>query len=352
LYTSDRTPLPNIPGLGFYRTYKGIYGPGNRWWRGLRFAFGSAAVLLRAISSGETICHFHFFHGSITELASVLIATLCKRRIVITVHDVETFEQTNRSNSFLIGKIYTLAEKIIVHNQISRRELIHKLNIPASNISVIPHGNYLDSISAPPSPATAKHDLGIEPAMKVILFFGQIKNVKGLDILISAMPEVIDKVPDVMLLIAGRPWKSDFSGYEDLIDRLNIRHKCVLHIRFIPDDQVSLYYGAADVVVLPYRRIYQSGVVLLTMSYQKPAIVSDLEGMTEIITDRDNGYVFPEGSVADLAETLIRVLQDKPGRDAVAQSAFEYVKKHHNWKQIGEATAEVYRALLFPQHGQ
>jgi glycosyltransferase involved in cell wall biosynthesis len=175
---------------------------------------------------------------------------------------------------------------------------------------------------------------------------GQIKDVKGLDILIEAFPEVARKVPEVTLLIAGRPWKTDFSAYQTLINRLGINDKCVLHIRYIPNDQLPSYFAAADIVVLPYRKIYQSGVILLAMSSRRAVVVSDIPGMTEMITDEQNGYLFAAGSAASLADRLIRALHDDLGRASVAARALEYVRQNHDWEQIGEQTASLYRTVL------
>ena len=197
-----------------------------------------------------------------------------------------------------------------------------------------------------PSSAEARRTLGIEASAKVVLFFGQIKDVKGLDLLIQSLPIIAQEVPSVLLLIAGRPWKTEIARYDALIDELNVRAKCRLHIGFVPDDEVSTYYAAADVVALPYRRIYQSGVLLMAMTFGRPVVVSDLPGMTEIVADGVTGYVFLQGSKDDLAKALIRALKDEIDCRGVAMRASEYIRKHHNWNQIGAQTAQLYRRLL------
>jgi len=177
-------------------------------------------------------------------------------------------------------------------------------------------------------------------------FFGQIKDVKGLDVLIKAIPEVAQEVPEVTLIIAGRPWKNDFSFYERLIDNLGIRNRCVLHIRYIRNDELARYFSAAEVVVLPYRRIYQSAFILMAMSYGKAVVVSDLPAMTEMITDGQNGYVFAQGSEDALSKELMRVLQDDQERESVATRALAYIRQNNGWEQIGQKTAELYRSVL------
>jgi glycosyltransferase involved in cell wall biosynthesis len=246
----------------------------------------------------------------------------------------------------VIGNVYQLADRFIVHNQISKRELIEKLGVPPSRIDVIPSGNYIDDVSHISHPIEARRALGINETSRVILFFGHIKEIKGLDVLLEAIPAVAREIPEVTLLIAGRPLRHDFSSYERLIDSLGIRDRCVLHIRYISNDELPLYFAAADVVVLPYRRIYQSAVILMAMSYGRAVIVSDLPGMIEMVSDGQNGYVFEQGSAKSLSKQLIRALQDEQGREAVALRALEYIRQNHDWEQIGKSTLLLYRSVL------
>ncbi len=345
-YTCSQTSEPTLKTLGFHPVYRGIWGKANKYLRAGRYLFGSLRALSQARSSGERVVHFHFFHGAAEELMLLSLAKFYGRKIVVTVHDVESFAHGGAPASGVVSKIYNLADKFIVHNSVSRRELMQALHADPAKITVIPHGNYLSSIRAVPSAAEAKETLGIEPHRKVVLFFGQIKEVKGLDLLLQALPAVADAVPEVVLLVAGRPWKNDFAQYQTILDRLNLNDRVRLHIRFIPDDEVSTFYAAADVVVLPYRRIYQSGVVLLAMSYGKAVLVSDLPGMTEIVTDEANGYVFPNGDTAALAQSLIGILSDDRGREQAAAQGLEYVRTRHDWNQIGRETGDVYQSLL------
>lgn len=344
-YTCSQTSEPTLKSVGFHPVYKGIWGKANKYLRAGRYLTGSLSALSKASSSGEKIVHFHFFHGATEELMLLLLAKLYGRKIVVTVHDVESFAGTGAPASGIVSRIYGLADKFIVHNEVSRRELIQALGADPAKISVIPHGNYLSSIHGVPAAAEARETLGIRPESKVVLFFGQIKEVKGVDLLLEAMPAVAAAIPEVVLVIAGRPWKNDFAAYQEQIDRLHLKDRVRLHIRFIPDDEVATFYAAADVVVLPYRRIYQSGVVLLAMSYGKAVLVSDLPGMTEIVTDQTNGYSFPTGDAAALGTSLIHILQNDSFREAAAMQGLDYVSTRHDWNQIGHATGEVYQSL-------
>jgi glycosyltransferase involved in cell wall biosynthesis len=280
------------------------------------------------------------------ELALVVLSRLFGRRLIITVHDVESFFPQATTSRRMISSVYRLAARLVVHNQVSRRELIEKLDIPPAQVEIIPSGNFLNGVPETSHPAEAKHDLGISKTSRVILFFGHIREEKGLDILIGAIPAVAREIPEVTLLVAGRPLRTDFSSYEEMIDRLGIRDRCRLHIRYIPNGELPLYFAASDVVVLPYRRIYQSGVILMAMSYGRAVVVSDLPGMTEMVKDGENGYVFEQGSHTSLSAQLVRALRDDQERGKVASMALEYIRQNNDWEQIGMKTLMLYQSVL------
>ena len=342
-YTCAETPDPALAGLSFHPVYKGIWGKANRWKRALLYLFGTVRALWGAAVAGERICHLHFFHGAPEELLLLCLAKLFGRKVVLTVHDVESF--AGESPRGVVRRIYGLADRFIVHNQTSRQELITVLGGSSAKIAVIAHGNYLDALGPVQAAPEARLALGIPSQAKVALFFGQIKEVKGLDLLLAAMPAVAAAVPEVVLVIAGRPWKNDFGRYEKQIEDLGIASSCRLHIRFIADSEISLFYAAADVVILPYRRIYQSGVLLLAMSYGKAVLASDLPGMTEIVTEGKNGYLFASGSSPALAQALVRVLTEDEERRGAAEKALLYVGMHHDWIQLAAQTAALYASL-------
>ena len=109
---------------------------------------------------------------------------------------------------------------------------------------------------------------------------------------------------------------------------------------------MSRYYAAADAVVLPYRRIYQSGVLLMAMSYATPVVVSDVAGMTEVVSDGDNGYAFGSGDARSLASRLCEALSDVEELRRTGQRGLAYVRENHDWEKIGRITAASYRSAL------
>jgi D-inositol-3-phosphate glycosyltransferase len=344
-YTCTETSEPHQPGVTFCPVYRGIWGKASQWKRAYRYLVGSLSALVQAVRKGERVCHLHFFTAAPEELMLLLLCRVFARKVVLTVHDVESFLGGRTSRTSLVGPVYRLAHRFIVHNRTSRVELVAALQIPEQSIVVIPHGNYLDALGNIPAKEEARQMLGLAASSKVLLFFGQIKAVKGLDILLEALPAICNALPEAILVIAGRPWKNDFGQYEEMIKRLGIAERCLLHIRYIPDEEVAAFYASADVVVLPYRRIYQSGVLLLTMSYRRTVLVSDLPGMIDVVEDGANGYTFATGSHTALADAAIRILSHDEERIRVAEQAHSYVEQEHNWRNIGAQVGVLYESL-------
>ena len=345
LHTCDKTDLTSSNLFAVYRDYVDIYGKDPAWKRGLRFIRGTFLALFHARSLKAQICHFHFFKIGVLEALNSFLARLFGFKLVITIHDVEPFDHQSKL-PILSRLTYFLASGVIVHNIISKHELLRVSNINQDKISIIPHGNYLSYTGQLPDKRLAHKALNLPPDSTVLLFFGQIKEVKGLDILLESLPRVIKNHKNTILLIAGRPWKTTFDEYEIKIKNLGIENHCFCHIRFIPDNEVPIFFGAADLVVLPYRRIYQSGVILMSMSYEKPVIASDLPGMKEVITDNITGYLFRSGDCNSLADRIIEVLSSINSSKNVAREGKKLMERNYNWEMIGEKTVNFYRSIL------
>lgn len=347
LYTSDETVAEDDTPYGVRLVYRDIYGAAPAWLRGLRYIRGTFDALLHAKRNQTRIAHFHFFHVGPLELFNVLLAKFLGFRVVATAHDVQSFVES-LSIPWMVKLAYRLSDRVIAQSGVSRRELVANLKIPQPKIYTIPLGNYLndtDTIGFP-SQEEARVWLGLPQNARVLLFFGQIKEVKGLDVLLQAMPRVVEEFSDALLLIAGRVWKDDFQRYQKQIDDSSISNYCATHIQYIPNSEVPSYYAAASLVVLPYRKIYQSAVLLMAMGHGRPVVVSDIEGMTEMVEDRANGYSFAFGDASALAEKLIEALSDPQKLRDVGERGLEYVREHHDWDKIGYMTLECYRSAL------
>ena len=160
---------------------------------------------------------------------------------------------------------------------------------PDARYTVIQHPLY-SHFGSRKDRVEAERNLGLEHGKKNILFFGLIRKYKGLDILLEAFGMLPD---DYQLIIAGEPYGS-FAPYSSIIERLHGKERIHTILKYIADPDVSDYFSAADVAVLPYRSATQSGISSVSYHFEVPMIVTDVGGLKETIGDRGTGLVASE----------------------------------------------------------
>ena len=344
LYTNNKTDNPNIEDVKFYSYYNNLFSSKFRFVSGFRWVLGSLKSIIHARFSGVSFFHFHIFYTNILVLFNLLLVKLVRGKVVLTIHDVTSFADRNRS-SFIANLIYKLTDAVLTHNEFSKGEFIKLTSVSKNDIHIVPHGNYTPFIKIRKDKTQSRAKLELPQEKTILLFFGMIKKVKGLEVLLKSMRKVIDKNPDVVLLIAGKPWENDFSIYQKIIDVNSLCENVILHTKFIDYEDVEHYYCASDLVVLPYKKIYQSGVLMMTLSYERPALVSDLPPLIEVITDNENGFLFASENEEDLTDKIIKIISDKENLEKVRLKGIETVNTKYGWDEIGRLTKKAYQTL-------
>ncbi len=144
--------------------------------------------------------------------------------------------------------------------------------------------------------------LGLDPTKNYILFFGLVRAYKGLDLLLDAMEKIKDTQPDIRLLGAGEFYE-DEATYLQQIGRNGIADRVILRNEFIPDADLRKYFGAADLIVQPYKSATQSGVTQVAFHFEKPILVTNVGGLGEIVHHGKMGYaVVPDSQ--EIAESI------------------------------------------------
>lgn len=179
--------------------------------------------------------------------------------------------------------------------------------------------------------------LGLDPSKRYLLFFGLIRDYKGLDILLDAWKSVADK--DLRLLIAGEFYASR-EKYMPAVESLGER--VVLHDSFVDEADVKYWFSAADAVVLPYKTATQSGVTQVAYNFRVPLIVTDVGGLAEIVPDGKVGFVVEpnEQSVADAIEKLYEGDTLERFRENM-----EDERKRFSWDEMCNRITELYKSL-------
>lgn len=297
----------------------------------LVFATVKASFLSKKAKTNLVI--LHLFYANTLTLLFTFIPKLFGLKIGVISHDVSSFG--GNDNRLVQNLIYNFFSTfIIVHNKFSYKTLLQHIHIDdPTKVSIIKHGGYLDHIGIRPNKEQLRDKLGLAENGKYILFFGQIKKDKGLDILLEAMSKTSN---DIALIIAGKPWKNDFSSYDKLIEKYNLQNRIIKMVRFIEDDEREQLFFAADVNVLPYRRIYQSGVLLMAMSYGLPVIASKLPSNLEIVNDKENGILFENENSDDLANQINLFFQNVSLQKKLSDSALSTIKSKYSWDDIAK----------------
>jgi glycosyltransferase involved in cell wall biosynthesis len=184
----------------------------------------------------------------------------------------------------------------------------------------------------------ARARLGID-SKHVILFFGYIREYKGLDVLIDAMPDVIKQIPDAHLLIVGESYEK-ISRYTEQIARLGLQKNTTLINKFVPNEEVGLYFTAGDVVCLPYRSATQSGPLNIAYGMGKPVIVTDVGGLAEFVVPEKTGFVVPPEQPKAITESITAFYQRYSGVN-FAEHIFEH-NKQNNFNNVHSAFREIF----------
>jgi len=172
----------------------------------------------------------------------------------------------------------------------------------------------------------SKIKLGISED-NVMLFFGYVRAYKGLDVLLDAMPLILKKMP-AMLLIAGEFYENE-EKYRNKIRQLGLEKNIRLYSDYIPNEEISVYFSAADVVVLPYVSATQSAIVPVAYHFDKPVIVTDVGGLSEVVNDGRTGFVVPPQDPRAFADAVLKYYQNKCEKEFIANIREE--KKKFGW---------------------
>ena len=344
LYTNNETTNPKINKLKFFTFYKNIFKSKLKIINGLRWIVGSLLSIFHARMNGVSMFHFHIFYSNSLIIFNLFLVKLLFGKVILTIHDVSSLS-CNEESLMSYKLMYKLTDLILTHNEFSKKEIIKKNYTLTQKIHIVPHGNYTPFIEIKQDKLKSKQYLGIPENKKIILFFGMIKEAKGLDILLKAFRKVVDLNSNIILLIAGRTWQDDLLLYQNLIDKNNLANNIFFHNRFIEDKDVGHYYCVSDLVVLPYKRIYQSGVLMMALSYARPVLVSDLDPFNEILSDNKNGFFFKSEDINDLAKKLCLLLTDTENLLRVQQNGKRLVNQRYDWIQIGRLVKEAYQTL-------
>jgi glycosyltransferase involved in cell wall biosynthesis len=273
---------------------------------------------------GAGVVHFQWL--AVQPLDAVLLRAF-PRALVLTAHDVLPREPRPAQRAAQ-RRLYDRVDAVVVHSEHGRGRLVDELGVPAEKVSVIPHGvlRPAGEEGLPPGLAAVEGP--------VVLFFGLLRPYKGLDVLLEAWRGI----EGAELWVVGMP-RMDTSALRAAAPR-GVRFL----ERFVPDAQVAALFRRADLAVLPYREIDQSGVLFTALGAGTPLVLSAVGGFPEVAAAGAAELVAP-GDPAALHATLERLLADPAARDRLAAGARRAAAERYGWEAIARRHLELYARL-------
>lgn len=186
--------------------------------------------------------------------------------------------------------------------------------------------------------------LNLDADNSYLLFFGFIRAYKGLDLLIEAFSDKRLRNRKLKLIIAGEFYEND-TPYRDLIKKYDLENDIIFFDHFIKDNEVSLFFSVADLVVQPYKTATQSGVTQIAFHFEKPMLVTDVGGLREIVTDGKCGYVVKPESIY-IAEAIIDYFDNN--RKGQFTEGVKLEKEKFSWNKMTDSIVEVFRYSPYP----
>ncbi len=276
------------------------------------------------------------------------------KKVVLTAHNVNAGRRDSADtllNRLSLRVQYRLADRIFVHTEKMKKELLEDFAVRERAVALVPYGINNAVPDTDLSSTEAKQRLGIKDYQKTILFFGRIEAYKGVEFLLGAFEEIVKRHSDYHLIIAGESQQKS-EMYFDRIRRLLSAHgssaQITERIQFIPDQETELYFKAADVLVLPYKKIFQSGVLFLAYSFGLPVIATDVGSLREDIIEGETGFLCKPCDSVDLAETIEKYFDSGLFKELRRRRTDirDYVSGRHSWDVVGKITRDVYTELL------
>ena len=253
-----------------------------------------------------------------------------KRPLVLTAHNA----MPRRAHAYGAWReALTLAARVVVHSS-QAVERLADFGIDRAKIVRIPHAVFDSPSSAEVEP----------PSGSTLLFFGLIRRYKGLDVLISALPEIRRRVPETRLVVAGDPLEP-IEPVLELASSLGVSDAIDWRLGFVPDSEIAPLLASAAALVLPYREIESSGVLALAFGHGRPAVVSDLGAVGDAVREFGAGRAVTPEDPAALAEACTALLTDPLELHRAFEGALR-ARAELTWEAAARAHEELYEGLV------
>ncbi|MFG6370066.1 MAG: glycosyltransferase family 4 protein [Lachnospiraceae bacterium] len=239
-------------------------------------------------------------------------------------------------DKFLTRLVLKNADFFIVHAHSDGADL--RTIKPDAQFRLNPHPTYHAFSLRGLTKEQARQELGKDQEERLLLFFGFVRDYKGLRYLIQAMPQIKEELGAIKLMIVGA-FGSDKADYFNLINSCDVQDCVEVTDGYTPDNEVEKYFAACDLVVLPYESATQSGIVQIAYGFEKPVIVTNVGGLPDVVTDKKTGYVVEAKNSQQLAQAVIAYYKDDMEKNFVENVRKEAYR--FSWDRLTEKVEEL-----------
>lgn len=259
-------------------------------------------------------------------------------KVVVSIHDSKVHMGDPIGRTEIVRRVLTrMADGIICHSNYSL-EMMRRREIPnlaRKLMDVVPLG-VLDIFKRWQDGQREEED-------KTILFFGRMSNYKGIEILLNAMSYIVGMIPNVKLIIAGRP----VAGYTPQhMEELERKGNLVYRIGHIGIAELCRLFEEACLVVVPYIEASQSGVIATAYAFNKPVVATRVGGLGESVVDNVSGRLVPPGDSKSLSRVIIELLNNPSERKRMSDNIRRSRENELAWPLLAEKTLDVYKKVL------
>lgn len=267
-----------------------------------------------------------------------------KIKLVYTVHNVlphDSGQEFVRVFRCLYGEM----DALICHTNDAKERLIREFSVPPERVWVIPHGPLLHDAKRQ-SVEASKEQLSLPKRETLVLWQGIVRSYKGLNFLLDAWCKVQNQGLSARLLIAGTGEPELLREINERVMRLGLPESVRLDFKFIPEEELTTYYQAADVVVYPYKAVTTSGALMTAVAYGKAIVATRLPAFREALCDEETALLVSYGDVDGLANALVRLIRDRKERGRLGSAVPAANNSDQSWSRIAKATRRCYASVL------
>ena len=268
-------------------------------------------------------------------------------KVIISLHDVLPFEES-KSLKKILTMFYGLADSFIVGNELEKEKLQKYFNVSEKKIHIIYHGIYNLFDKNHFTKNLSRSYLGIPENKKVVLFFGFLRDHKGMDTLIRAAKKMKKVEPNLCIYVASALKYSSpdlINQYLYLIKKMQLEDVFMLNLKYLESRDIEPVFKAADVVALPYGKVSQSGVLMMAMGFKKPVVITDVFYEKKWVKDLA-GLVAKAKDSDSVADKLLQLLHQQSLANQYGNNGYRYASNNFSWQKAAQQYFQIYSKLV------